>query len=304
MYSEFLATAVLLFVVFALADSANLKPPQGTQPFAMFITLLAIGSSLGYNTGYAINGARDTGPRIALWLVGYGAEVWTHDSWYWAWNPAHLLPVRPNRAPAPYRLASQARSTMASRPPPSSAAAGPSRTLTLTSAPAAPTDSDAGILRLRPAASASSRSQSRRVVWTDSTVDNEHLGKKKSKICCIYHKPKAFDESSDESSSGSDSSESDSSEEDGSESSADEGPNVSQGLRDKLKHRKHGHQHEHGEGCDGHAGKAKGKAKGRTKSSGGTQTITTTKEEQQEEQGDSDDERQNGRPNAYERGTR
>ncbi|KAF6767101.1 Major intrinsic protein [Kalmanozyma brasiliensis GHG001] len=87
MYSEFLATAVLLFVVFALADSANLKPPQGTQPFAMFITLLAIGSSLGYNTGYAINGARDTGPRIALWLVGYGAEVWTHDSWYWAWNP-------------------------------------------------------------------------------------------------------------------------------------------------------------------------------------------------------------------------
>lgn len=39
-----------------------------------------------------------------------------------------------------------------------------------------------------------------RVVWDDSVVDNEHMGKKKSKICCIYHKPKAFDESSDESS--------------------------------------------------------------------------------------------------------
>ena len=86
-YSEFIATATLLFVVFALADSANLKPPKGTQPFAMFIVLLGIGASLGYNTGYAINGARDTGPRIALWLVGYGSEVWTHDRWYWIWNP-------------------------------------------------------------------------------------------------------------------------------------------------------------------------------------------------------------------------
>ncbi|TKY86664.1 hypothetical protein EX895_004304 [Sporisorium graminicola] len=86
-FSEFLATAILLFVVFALADTANLKPPHGTQPFAMFIVLLGIGASLGYNTGYAINGARDTGPRIALWLVGYGNEVWTHDGGYWFWNP-------------------------------------------------------------------------------------------------------------------------------------------------------------------------------------------------------------------------
>lgn len=86
-FSELLATSILVFVVFALADPANLKPPKGTQPFAMFIVLLGIGASLGYNTGYAINGARDTGPRIALWLVGYGSEVWTHDAWYWLWNP-------------------------------------------------------------------------------------------------------------------------------------------------------------------------------------------------------------------------
>ncbi|TIA74035.1 hypothetical protein E3P92_01451 [Wallemia ichthyophaga] len=37
------------------------------------------------------------------------------------------------------------------------------------------------------------------VRWEQGTVDNEHMGKKKSKICCIYHKPKRFDESSDES---------------------------------------------------------------------------------------------------------
>lgn len=39
----------------------------------------------------------------------------------------------------------------------------------------------------------------RHVEWSGDTVDNEHLDKKSSKICCVYHKPKAFDESSDES---------------------------------------------------------------------------------------------------------
>ncbi|GJJ08331.1 hypothetical protein Clacol_002542 [Clathrus columnatus] len=58
-----------------------------------------------------------------------------------------------------------------------------------------------GTLRLR--GGPRSRPQ---VAWDIDVVDNENMGKKKSKICCIYHKPKAFDESSDEdSSSGSDS---------------------------------------------------------------------------------------------------
>ncbi|PVG04248.1 hypothetical protein CPB86DRAFT_803756 [Serendipita vermifera] len=43
-----------------------------------------------------------------------------------------------------------------------------------------------------------------RVVWKEDVIDNEGSGKKKSKICCIYHKPRRFDESSDESSDGSD----------------------------------------------------------------------------------------------------
>ena len=59
-----------------------------------------------------------------------------------------------------------------------------------------------------------SRRRSRqRVVWTEDTVDNEGCGKKKSKstciathisVCCIYHKKRAFDESSSESSASSD----------------------------------------------------------------------------------------------------
>uniref|UniRef100_A0A6V2LVF3 Protein phosphatase 1 regulatory subunit 11 n=1 Tax=Emiliania huxleyi TaxID=2903 RepID=A0A6V2LVF3_EMIHU len=38
----------------------------------------------------------------------------------------------------------------------------------------------------------------RRVRFAEDVVDNEDLGRKKSKCCCQYHRPKAFDESSDE----------------------------------------------------------------------------------------------------------
>ncbi|KAM7353828.1 uncharacterized protein ACRADG_005752 [Cochliomyia hominivorax] len=38
----------------------------------------------------------------------------------------------------------------------------------------------------------------KKVGWQEGTVDNEHLGKKKSKCCCIYKKPVAFGESSSE----------------------------------------------------------------------------------------------------------
>jgi protein phosphatase 1 regulatory subunit 11 len=43
------------------------------------------------------------------------------------------------------------------------------------------------------------RKNSKKVVFTDDTVDNEHLNRKKSKCCCIYEKPKQFDESESES---------------------------------------------------------------------------------------------------------
>jgi protein phosphatase 1 regulatory subunit 11 len=42
----------------------------------------------------------------------------------------------------------------------------------------------------------------RRVSWTTDTVDNEFMNKKKSKCCCIYTKPKNFDESSSEDENG------------------------------------------------------------------------------------------------------
>ena len=67
-------------------------------------------------------------------------------------------------------------------------------------ASASTTTTATGILHLR-----GEHTDQRRVQWTESTIDNENAGRKSSKICCIYHKPKEYDESSsssDDSDSG------------------------------------------------------------------------------------------------------
>ncbi|KAG0144272.1 hypothetical protein CROQUDRAFT_134482 [Cronartium quercuum f. sp. fusiforme G11] len=53
------------------------------------------------------------------------------------------------------------------------------------------------VLRARPLEPINARQP--KVQWGENVIDNEGLGRKKSKVCCIYKKPKAFDESSDES---------------------------------------------------------------------------------------------------------
>lgn len=39
----------------------------------------------------------------------------------------------------------------------------------------------------------------KRVTWRSDVVDNEHMNKKKSKKCCVYHRPKLWNESESES---------------------------------------------------------------------------------------------------------
>ncbi|KAK4866274.1 hypothetical protein LT330_008615 [Penicillium expansum] len=72
-------------------------------------------------------------------------------------------------------------------------------------------------LRLRaeeaPTDTSEASSSSRRIRWSEDVVDNEGMGKKSSKVCCIYHKARPVGESSSEESSSS-SSDSDSESED------------------------------------------------------------------------------------------
>lgn len=74
-WDEFLGTFVLLMAVCAVTDRNNGPPPAGLVPLCLFFTILAIGAGIGLETGWAINPARDLGPRILTAMVGYGKEV-------------------------------------------------------------------------------------------------------------------------------------------------------------------------------------------------------------------------------------
>ncbi|GIV63585.1 MAG: putative glycerol uptake facilitator protein [Bellilinea sp.] len=68
--AEIVGTAVLLMGVLASGDERNLGLKFNMGPFLVGGTVLAIGLSLGGPSGYAINPARDLGPRIFGALVG------------------------------------------------------------------------------------------------------------------------------------------------------------------------------------------------------------------------------------------
>ncbi|KAG8759970.1 hypothetical protein FRC12_009643 [Ceratobasidium sp. 428] len=86
-FSEVLATAILLLVVLAVTDRRNGPPPDGLVPLVLFITILGEGACLGMQTAYALNPARDLGPRLMCWMAGYGREVWNYRSQYWLYTP-------------------------------------------------------------------------------------------------------------------------------------------------------------------------------------------------------------------------
>jgi glycerol uptake facilitator protein len=70
--SEIIGTMMLVIGVFALIDNRNLAPLSNLGPFLIGILVVAIGMSLGPLSGYAINPARDFGPRVAEYFTGFG----------------------------------------------------------------------------------------------------------------------------------------------------------------------------------------------------------------------------------------
>jgi glycerol uptake facilitator protein len=81
--SEIIATFVLVFVVGAIFSTrvTVAGPAAGLAPYLVGSLVWGIGLSLGGPTGYAINPARDLGPRIAhaiLPIAGKGGSDWTY----------------------------------------------------------------------------------------------------------------------------------------------------------------------------------------------------------------------------------
>lgn len=76
--TEVIGTFVLVYIVIQFGNT-----PTGLGPLAVALLVVGIGASLGGPTGYAINPARDLGPRIAHALLpirGKGSSDWSY-SW-------------------------------------------------------------------------------------------------------------------------------------------------------------------------------------------------------------------------------
>lgn len=85
-FTEFTGTAIMAVAILALGDDSNAPPGAGMNALIVGLIVVVISMALGWNTGLAMNPARDIGPRLALLALGYGTETSFNGS-YWFWGP-------------------------------------------------------------------------------------------------------------------------------------------------------------------------------------------------------------------------
>ncbi|MBX5450649.1 MIP/aquaporin family protein [Thermogemmatispora sp.] len=88
---EFVGTALLVGLIFAITDGRNQPVQANLNPLIIGLLVVAIGASFGLNTGYAINPARDFGPRLWIALVSGGASLSANNYYFWIPIVAPLL---------------------------------------------------------------------------------------------------------------------------------------------------------------------------------------------------------------------
>ena len=87
---QIVGTAFLLMFISALIDRRNLAPKANLTPWLVGLAVAAIGMSYGANAGYAINPARDFGPRLFAAIAGWGQVALPGNGpWYsnYFWVP-------------------------------------------------------------------------------------------------------------------------------------------------------------------------------------------------------------------------
>nr|BAL44695.1 aquaporin3 [Takifugu obscurus] len=82
-FDQIIGTAALIVCILAIVDPYNNPIPQGLEAFTVGFVVLVIGLSMGFNSGYAVNPARDLGPRIFTAMAGWGGQVFTaRNGWF------------------------------------------------------------------------------------------------------------------------------------------------------------------------------------------------------------------------------
>ncbi|KXB90385.1 MIP/aquaporin family protein [Megasphaera hutchinsoni] len=82
---EVIASFFLMFVIWMIFSAKVGSIPAGMGPYIVGILIWAIGMSLGGPTGYAINPARDLGPRLAHFILPIAGKG--KSDWAYAWVP-------------------------------------------------------------------------------------------------------------------------------------------------------------------------------------------------------------------------
>jgi glycerol uptake facilitator protein len=86
--SEIIGTFVLVYVIFSIFSKVGATagaPAAGVGPYLVAALVWGVGLSLGGPTGYAINPARDLGPRIAHFLLPIAGKG--DSDWSYSWIP-------------------------------------------------------------------------------------------------------------------------------------------------------------------------------------------------------------------------
>ena len=89
---QVVGTALLLIGLMALIDAQNANLPRWVVPIGAGLLVLLIGATFGMNSGYAINPARDLGPRLFTAVAGWGGEVFRAGNGWW-WVPLVAPPI-------------------------------------------------------------------------------------------------------------------------------------------------------------------------------------------------------------------
>jgi MIP family channel proteins len=89
---QVVGTALLMAVIFAFGDARNQPPAPGTGPVLVGLLVMGIGMGFGFNSGYAINPARDLGPRLFTAIAGWGGDVFRAGNGWW-WVPLVAPPI-------------------------------------------------------------------------------------------------------------------------------------------------------------------------------------------------------------------
>jgi glycerol uptake facilitator protein len=84
---QIIGTAILLFLILALTDAAGTPPAANLAPLIIGLLVVGIGMAWGADAGYAINPARDFGPRLASFFTGYGGAFRDQTGYLYFWIP-------------------------------------------------------------------------------------------------------------------------------------------------------------------------------------------------------------------------